>query len=61
MANTHKRSFVATPNYIAPFDGWIVVCNDEVHPEYIKKFVGLRAQLDAQTLAFLLNAEGETK
>lgn len=44
--------YLASPNYAAPFDGWVV------HSEtghYFGKFVGPQAQLDAQTLAHLLN------
>lgn len=44
---------LACPNYMAPFDGWVVTVDDR----YFKKFVGSQASLDAQLLASLLNQE----
>jgi hypothetical protein len=41
----------AMPNYIAPFSGWVVIYNEAL----FKHFTGEDAQLNAQTLAKLLN------
>jgi len=45
-----KKTYTACPNYLAPFDGWLVTADG-----FIKKFTGPRAQLDAQMLVYLLN------
>lgn len=47
-----KVTYTAQPNYMEPFDGWLVTDGEG----YVKKFTGVRAQLDAQQLVYLLNA-----
>ena len=52
-------AIIACPNYMTPFNGWVVIDNDEASPKFIKKFVGRNHQLDAQMLTILLNKSVE--